>query len=104
MAVIPAFLMRHTVLIEPFEGTGPFGPSYGAQVPVTCFVEEKRRLVRSADAAEVISETTIYAPPGTVCPPESRVTVNGRITYAIGTPLHDGGGLPTPDHLEVALQ
>ncbi|MET7333275.1 hypothetical protein [Nonomuraea sp. NPDC005650] len=105
MGSVPAWLLRHTVLVEPFEGSGPIGAEYGEQTPVRCLVEEKRRLVRDAEGAEVVSETTFYAPLGTVCPPESRVTLpSGRVTYAIVSAPHDGGGLPTPDHLEVALQ
>jgi hypothetical protein len=37
-------------------------------------------------------------------PPESEVDVNGRTTSVIVFHKHDGGGLPTPDHVEVALK
>lgn len=103
MAVIPAWLLRHTAVIEPYEGTGPAGPVYGAAVTVSCFAEDRRRLVRSDTGTEVVSETTLYCPPGTVAPAESRVTVNGRQTSVIVTRNRDGGGLPTPDHVEVTL-
>jgi hypothetical protein len=104
MADLPPFLLRHTVAVEPFEGNGPFGAEYGEQTAVVCFVDDKRRLVRDAQGAEVVSETTVYMPLNAVCPPESRVTVNGRLTYVITSARRDGGGLPTPDHLEVALK
>ncbi|TYB50238.1 hypothetical protein FXF51_56780 [Nonomuraea sp. PA05] len=104
MGSLPPFLLRHTVIVEPFEGNGPIGPEYGEQTVVRCFVEEKRRLVRDAAGVEVVSETTIYAPLDTVCPAESRVTVNGRATVVIVSARRDGGGLPTPDHLEVACK
>lgn len=104
MSDLPVFLLRHSVLIEPFEGEGPYGPEYGEQTAVACFVDEKRRLVRDAQGAEVVSETTFYALLDTVCPPGSRVVVNGRTTYAITSSRRDGGGLPVPDHLEVSLQ
>jgi hypothetical protein len=104
MSSLPVFLLRHTVTVEPYEGEGPFGPTYGAPVTVRAFVDDKRRLVRSPTGDEVTSETTFYAPLDTVCPVHSRVTVNGRQTVALASSRRDGGGLPTPDHLEVAMQ
>ncbi|MFD1940535.1 hypothetical protein ACFSKW_54680 [Nonomuraea mangrovi] len=104
MGSIPAFLLRHTVEIEPFEGEGPFGPEFGTAVTERAFVDEKRRLVRDAEGAEVVSETTVYMRLAATCPAGSRVTVNGRTSYVITASRRDGGGLPTPDHLEVALQ
>lgn len=104
MGGLPEFLLVHTVQVEPFEGEGPFGKEYGEVVPVRCFVDDKRRLVRSATGAEVVSESTFYAPLETVCPVDSKVTVNGRETIVLAASRRDGGGLPVPDHLEVALQ
>lgn len=104
MADIPAFLLRHSVAIEPYEGEGPFGPEYGDEVTVACFVDDKRRLVIGPTGDEVVSETTFYAPLETVCPVHSKVTVNGRSTLVLAASRRDGGGLPTPDHLEVACQ
>ncbi|MFF0860901.1 hypothetical protein ACFYUV_04010 [Nonomuraea sp. NPDC003560] len=77
---------------------------YGEQVAERAFIDEKRRLVRDSEGAEVVSETTVIMRLDAVCPAESRVTVNGRITYAIVSARQDGAGLPTPDHLEVACQ
>lgn len=104
MGSVPVVLLRHTVQIEPFEGEGPFGPEYGAQVTERAFIDDKRKLVRDAEGVEVVSETTVYMRLNATCPAGSRVTVNGRVTYAITASRRDGGGLPTPDHLEVALQ
>lgn len=105
MGSIPAWLYRHQVTVEPFVEQGPFEPVYGVPGTVRCFVAEKRRLVRDATGVEVVSETTVFMPLDTVCPPESRITLpSGRITFAITDAHQDGGGLATPDHLEVALQ
>ena len=104
MADIPAVLLRHTVLIEPYEGEGPFGPEYGEQELVRCFIDDRRRLVIGPTGDEAVSETTVYMPLDTVCPVHSRVTVNGRSTIVLAASRRDGGGLPVPDHLEVALQ
>ncbi|MGH3323259.1 MAG: hypothetical protein ACRDOV_02370, partial [Streptomyces sp.] len=82
-----------------------FGPVYGAAVPVRCFRDDKRRLVRGLDGSEVVSETTLYMRLVEVCPVGSRVTLDdGRVTTVITSARRDGGGLPTPDHLEVTLR
>ena len=104
MGAIPAFLLRHTVVVKPFEGEGPFGPTFGDPVTVRCLVDERRRLVRGPTGSEVVSEATVYAPRGTVCPVGSLVTLpSGREASALAVGDLDGGGLPTPDHLEIAL-
>jgi len=104
MGAIPGFLLRHTVIIRPFLGEGPFGPSYGDPVQARAWVDERRRLVRDPEGAEVVSEATVYLPPGTACPVGSLVTLpSGREAEALAVAVRDGGGLPTPDHVEVAL-
>jgi hypothetical protein len=104
VGVLPGFLLRHTAVIEPYEGTGPFGPKFGAPVTVSCFCDDQRRLVRGGDGTEVISSATVYCPLDTIAPAESRVTVNGKTSTVFTAYRRDGGGLPTPDHLEVVLQ
>ncbi|MGW4469669.1 hypothetical protein ACWENQ_08350 [Nonomuraea sp. NPDC004354] len=104
MGSIPAYLLRHQVLVEPLIGEGPYGPQFGTATTERAFIDEKRRLVRDAQGAEVVSETTVYMRLDATCPAGSRVTVNGRTSYVITASRRDGGGLPTPDHLEVALQ
>lgn len=104
MATIPGFLLRHTAIVEPLTGEGPFGPVYGSAVTVRCFADDKRRLVRDKEGSEVVSQTTLYMPLDTNCPAGSLVIVNGRTTTAIAALRRDGAGLPTPDHLEVNLQ
>jgi hypothetical protein len=109
MATVPDFLLRHRVTIEPYQGEGAYGPTYGTPVAnVPAFVDDVRRLVRTKDGDEVISETTIVLKPTVDCPDESRVTIwagtaRERTARAVQTSLRDGGGLPTPDHLAVAL-
>ncbi len=103
--LIPAFLLRHEVVVEPFLGNSGTGPRYGTAVEVRCFVEEKTRMVRAPSGEEVTSSTTFYALPDAVCPAKSRVTLaSGRKTTVIAAVPHDAGGLPSPDHLEVQLQ
>jgi hypothetical protein len=110
MGAIPAYLLRHTIVIEPYVGMGATGPLYDPPVTVQCFNEDRRRHIRSGGATgstgsnQVIASTTSYCPPGTVAPVQSRVTVNGRITTVLQALTHDGGGLPTPDHVELLLE
>lgn len=102
--LIPTFLLRHRVTVEPFLGNSATGPRYGTPAEVRCFVEEKTRLVRNPAGEEVTSSSTFYALLDTVCPAKSRVTLaSGRKTTVIEAVRQDGGGLPTPDHLEVRL-
>lgn len=103
MGHIPGFLLRHTVLVAPYEGQGAYGETYGPERTVRCFIDDTRRLVRNTNGDETVSETTVLCRLGEDIPPESRVTVNGRVTTVIAVSRMDGGGLPTPDHLALAL-
>lgn len=102
---LPPFLLRHKVIVEPYLGQGGNGPTYGPAVTVRCFRDDARRRVRDGMGEQVVSETTVYCALSTVAPPLSRVTglPNGRTAYVITAKSRDGGGMPTPDHLEVAL-
>ncbi|MFG3438330.1 hypothetical protein ACGF0J_13895 [Nonomuraea sp. NPDC047897] len=102
--MLPEWLLRHTATIEPFQGDGAYGPVFGPAFESRCLVDDERRLVRDAQGAEVVSDTTVFLPPGTTCPEGSRVTVNGRVTTVITSFARDGGGLPTPDHVEVVCR
>lgn len=101
---MPGFLLPHEVTMEAFLGNSSNGPLYGPPAVVRCFVEEKTRLVRAPSGEEVTSSSTFYARLGATCPAGSRVTLpTGRKTTVIEAVPRDGGGLPTPDHLEVQL-
>ncbi|CAM5589260.1 hypothetical protein [Streptomyces purpurascens] len=104
--LIPRFLMRHQVTIEPYLGDSSTGRKYGPPVEVKkCFVDEQTRVVRTPAGEQVTSTSTVYADPGTQAPPLSRVTLpSGRATTVIQAKDRDGGGLPTPDHVEIQLE
>ncbi|MFI6317281.1 hypothetical protein ACIBG8_07170 [Nonomuraea sp. NPDC050556] len=104
MTTLPGWLLRHTAVIKPFEGDSAYGPVYGPPVAVRCLADDERRMVRDDKGVEVVSEITIYMLPGTRCPSGSQVTVNGRTTTVLASYTRDGGGLPTPDHVEVVCQ
>lgn len=98
------FLWRHEVTVEAYTGDSAYGPQYAAPAAVACFLDQKARTVRDRKGREVTTGGTFYAPLDTVCPPESRITLpDGSTTTVINALRHDGGGLPTPDHLEVQL-
>lgn len=106
--MIPAFLLRHSVLVETYGGdTGAGGPTYGAPAAVRCFLEQRTRTVRNPQGEEVVSSGTFYARLDealALCTAKSRVTLpDGSTTLIIAALPRDGGGLPTPDHLEVQL-
>jgi len=103
--LIPSFLLRREVTVEPYLGDSGYGPQYGDPVTVRCLLEQKNRLVRAPDGREVTSSSTFYCRLDAVnAPPESRVTLpDGRQTTVIEQIPHNGGGLDTPDHLEVQL-
>ncbi|WP_217370133.1 hypothetical protein [Nonomuraea antri] len=92
------------VTIEPYLGSGSFGPVWGPPVTVRALVDNRRRRVRSASGTEVISESTIRVQLTVTCPVGSRVTLpDGRTGVAITNARHDGGTVRVPSHLEVAL-
>lgn len=100
---IPGWMRRHTVTIESYLGHSATGPRYGPGVTVRCFVDDSRRLVRNDAGEQVVSESTVYCRLGITAPPKSRVNVRGREAFVITAKRRDGGGLPTPDHLELTL-
>ena len=103
--LIPRFLMRHEITVEPYLGDTSKGPRYGPPVTVRCFLDEQTRGVRSPAGEQVTSTSTAYADPGTQAPAFSRVTLpSGRVTKVIQLKDRDGGGLPTPDHVEIQLE
>lgn len=103
MGAVPAALLRHSITIEPYLGQGGAGPTYGPAVTVRAFVDESRRRVRDSTGREVTAEATIVCPLATTAPVESRITLpSGRVATVIAAARRDGGGLPTPDHLELA--
>lgn len=101
-----AGITLHAVTVEAYAGAGPYGDTYAAAVEVTsCHVEDKRRTVRAPDGTEVVSMSTVYAPLATVAPARSRVTfADGRTTLVIAALRRDGGGAPTPNHLEIVCE
>lgn len=95
---IPRWLLRHHITVER-PGTA-WGLFEGAE-QVRCFVGE----AMSGATVERIARISVYAEPGTSLPAGSRVTLpDGRRGYISAVVVADGGGLPTPDHVEAAVE
>lgn len=96
----------HTVTVEAHAGSGPYGDVYGLPYTVTCFVDQKRKLVRASDGSQIVSESTVYAPLGTICPPRSRVTLpDGQVTLVIAAHRREAAGVAeAPEHLEIVCE
>ncbi|MFF7553568.1 hypothetical protein ACFZA9_11860 [Streptomyces olivaceus] len=105
MSRVPGWLLRHRITIEEYLGDSSTGALYGPPQQVRAFVDEQTRAVVSPGGETVTSSSTAYTAPGTTAPPLSRVMLpSGRVTKVIAALPRDGGGLPTPDHVEIQLQ
>jgi hypothetical protein len=102
--MIPGFLLRHSVTVEPYLGDSAHGPTFGAARTVRCFVEDAVRTVLNPDGEQVVSTATFYCQPDETIPARSKVTIGVRATRVIDTKNRDSGGLVKIDHLEVICQ
>lgn len=96
----------HTATVEMYLGVNGYGEDiFAAAVSVVCFVDGARKLVRSKDGEQVVSESTLATYPvnAPVFVSDSRVTVNGNESRVIKTNLADSGSLDLPDHVAVSL-
>ncbi len=96
----------HTAQVETWVGTGAYGILYASPVTVVCFAEDKIRLVRAKDGEQVVSGSTLYmaVTDGALFPPDSRVTVDGRVSYVITQNTNDAPGLNLPEHAAITLK
>lgn len=97
----------HTVRIEAYLGQDDDGADiYGAAVPLTGFLEETNRIVRTANGSEAVSTAQLYAPAGTDVPLDSRVALPGRTrpTQVLSVSRADSGALGLPDHVTLNLE
>lgn len=95
----------HTITVQTLIGDDSWGPSYEATENVRCFIDETRTIVRDAQGAEVISETTVTAPPeyAGIFLPGSLVMLPTREATVIKAGHASSGPLDLPDHVEVSL-
>lgn len=115
MGTIPSWLLTHSCTILPWQGTSGDGADvYGDPIAVSnCFIDESRTIARgnaanNAPGDVVTSGTKIFA---ALSLDTSAILPGSRVTYASGPTTRtafvstvqrrDGGGLPTPDHVEI---
>lgn len=111
IAILKARGMTSTIRIEPYLGETGGGPKYGAPVEVEAYVKWQRTKVRNAAGDEVIASSVVYCRLSetvrfdpTLGPEKSRVThASGRTGFIVADAPKDGAGLPTPDHLQLAV-
>ncbi|WP_293787761.1 hypothetical protein [uncultured Aeromicrobium sp.] len=105
MAEIPYSYLYASVDVETYVGTGAYGDRYADPVSRRCAIDDTRRLVRSSDGQEVVSETTLitrreYKAQFT---PGSKVALPDRVAKVIKASELTDGGRGAWQHLEVAL-
>ena len=99
-----------TITVEALTGAGAYGDVYASPAAVgPCVVDESTRrvAVQTADAegSEALSSSTVFAPPDTVAPAGSRVTLpSGRTTRVLAVSRLDAHGYDLPEHVELALE
>lgn len=81
------------VTLRAYRGSGPLGDTYADPAPYPCLVDRSTRLVRDAQAREVVSSATLYAtgPAATVPPVGSlvRLAPGEAEREVIATAEHD---------------
>jgi hypothetical protein len=96
----------HTIMVETFEGTGASGDVYAVPQYVAGFLEGKNVLVRDAAGNMVTAGSTFYTDSAyaDLFTPDTRVTIDGRVSYVITQNRNDSGSLGLPDHTMVQIK
>lgn len=96
---VPDWMLPHQCVVEPYADWNV----YGDPRTIACFIDEKLAAAGPA-GTERVAQITIICNKAENVPAGSRITLlDARKGYAAAVVRHDGGGLPTPDHLEVAM-
>lgn len=102
---VPTSLLPDRITIEPYLGSGAYGPSYGDPVTLRARVEGRRRAVRTSGGVDVIGQATATVRPTpaamAAAAVESKVT-HGDRTYEVLDVVR-GEGLTRLSHLELIL-
>jgi len=105
MSTVPSWLLRHTVQVEEYLGSGAYGDQYGAPETVRCLVVDNPKMVRNGQGEEVMSSSSYIAKPTHRPAENSRVTMplTGQRRTIVAVKIVTAPGLPTPDNTEVFL-
>lgn len=98
----------HDVTISRYLGDTAYGPQYADPVTVRGFVHDGTKLVAGTTGEQVASSAQVALPAGLdYIPVQSEVTLpaqfGARTSTVILSAVADGGGQPTPDHVELSL-
>lgn len=93
------------VTVQTYLGANGHGDQFATATTVACFIEDATKLTRNANAEEVVSTTTLYAPIGAAgqFTPGSKVTVSGRTAFVIVTSRQNSAGPARIHHTQVTL-
>lgn len=104
MADLPEWALRHTLTAEPYLGRSIGGdPLYGPPVQVRCLIDRNLKEINPDEIRVEPSGARIYTQLDAPINSETRLTVEGRRVEIVTLFRRDGGGLPTPDHLEIIV-
>lgn len=100
---VPRELLRETISVEDYSGSGARGPVYAAARSMRASMQERRRFVsdRRQMTAVTVDTLAIIRPEDGPVRPESRVSWNGE-TFRVEScyPMPDSR---RPSHFELAL-
>lgn len=98
----------HEIVVERFLGRSAYGDEFAEPVVLPCFVADGIKVTGNAQGEQVISTARATLPASTAyIPVESRVTLppdfGNRVVKVVTVAVGNGGGQPTPDHVEIGL-
>lgn len=111
MSDLLAAMMLHELVLERYVGRGqyPGDAEYDDPEVLACYVDDGIRVIGTPEGEQIVS-TARAALPATVgpVPLQSRVTLppefGNRVTTVVTCAVGNGGGLPTPDHVEIGVK
>lgn len=103
--MIPTFLV-HEASVETFTGSGPTGRIFAAAVTVRGFLDDGLVLKQSSAGEQLVQKSIFYADISDAAKftPDSRITVNGRVSKVAAVRRREAGPLfAAVQHVEVEL-
>lgn len=100
---IPGFMLRQSVSVRPYLGTGAYGDQWGDSFTVRCRIEPRNELIRDSAGNETVASAKMYTAPGVAITPQSEVTWNG-VVYDVMSVMPEPGPGGNIHHQEVLLR
>lgn len=100
--IIPAFLLKQKVTIEPFLGTTGMGEQFGTAFVEKGRFEQETKLIRDGKGSDVLCTALLFVRPTSTIKVGDRATYGGiKYTVKFVSPRL---ALSAPSHVEVRLQ